>query len=119
MFSLFVHVFHRVIVYITIFGFLLPKKYLLYHLLLFPIMLVHWILNDNKCILTELEVKLSGKSWGESSREFSIKVLRTLGFKLENVNMKREDRCNDKITQIYITIYGISWFISLVRYIYG
>ena len=52
--ELIVHTIHKLLVYFTIFGFLLPRKYLICHLLVFPIILFHWILNDNKCAFTQL-----------------------------------------------------------------
>ena len=118
MLAILVHIFHRIQVYLTVFGFLLPKKLLIFHLLIWPSMIIHWIFNDNKCILTELEVELSGKSWGESQAEFSTKLLRTLGFNLNSEDIYFNMQC-DRITNIYIILYSISWVISLIRYIYG
>jgi hypothetical protein len=43
------------------FGFLLPEKYLGYYLLFVVILRVHWLTNNNSCILTELEEKYSNK----------------------------------------------------------
>ena len=114
MLALLIHIFHRVFTYFTLFGFLLPKKYLIYHLLCFPGILIHWMTNNNKCILTELEIQLSGKSWSEYESEYSIKLLKSFG-----INVKKDKNTKDFITKLYITSYTISWLISLIRYIFG
>ena len=114
MLSSFIHIFHRILTYFTLFGFLLPRKYLIYHLFFYPSMIIHWMTNNNKCILTELEIKLSGRSWSEFESSFGIKLFNSLGF-----NIKKDKNTSDFITKLYITTYTISWFISLYRYIYG
>jgi hypothetical protein len=53
---------HKLIVVILLFGFLLSPNYLIYYILLWPFMLLHWITNDNKCILYELEDRLNNKT---------------------------------------------------------
>ena len=109
MLALFVHIIHRIIVYITLFGFILPKKYLKYHLFMWPTILLHWVTNNNRCFLTDLEIKLSGSAWKES--EFGVKIARSLGFNIK-------EKTSKNLTKIYTTFYAISWFISLYRYIY-
>ena len=41
-------------------GFLLPKKYLPYHIIATLLLLLHWETNDGECILTEIQNKLDG-----------------------------------------------------------
>ena len=55
------HILHKLIVYFMVFGFLLPKKYLIYHLIVWPLVWLHWKTNNNYCFLTQLESKLNGK----------------------------------------------------------
>ena len=48
---------HKFFVYFMFLGFLLPKKFLYIHFIIYPLLLVHWKLNKNKCMLTQLEFK--------------------------------------------------------------
>jgi len=109
MLALLIHITHRIIVYITLFGFILPKKYLKYHLFMWPIILLHWLTNNNRCILTELEEKITGKPWKES--DFSIKISKSLG-------VYSEKQSKNDFNKGYIIFFSIGWFISLCRYMY-
>ena len=108
MLALSVHIIHRILVYFTLLGFLLPKKYLKYHLIMWPGILLHWLTNNNRCFLSDLEVKLSGESWGEKESDFGIKIAKSFGI---NITLK-------DTTKIYIIVYTITWLISLLRFIY-
>ena len=108
MLALSVHIIHRILVYFTLLGFLLPKKYLKYHLIMWPGILLHWLTNNNRCFLSDLEVKLSGESWGEKESDFGIKIAKSFGI---NITLK-------DTTKIYIIVYTIIWLISLLRFIY-
>lgn len=44
-----------------VFGCFLPAKYLPFHLLAWPIVYLHWQFNNNRCILTQLEIEISNK----------------------------------------------------------
>lgn len=53
--SSFVRLIHYIIVFFIFFGFLLPDKYIKYHLFFIVILKIHWITNNDKCILTQIE----------------------------------------------------------------
>ena len=108
MLALTVHIIHRILVYFTLLGFLLPKKYLKYHLIMWPGIILHWLTNNNRCFLSDLEVKLSGESWGKKESDFGIKIAKSFGL---NITLK-------DTTKIYIVFYTITWLISLLRFIY-
>ena len=108
MLALSVHIIHRVLVYFTLLGFLLPKKYLKYHLLMWPGIVLHWLTNNNRCFLSDLEIKLSGKSWGSKESDFGIKIAKSFGL---NITQKHT-------TWMYIIVYTLIWLISLFRFIY-
>ena len=55
-----VYVLHNLCWAFTFFGFLLPPKYLIYYILFWPFILLHWTTNDNKCILQQIKNKLNG-----------------------------------------------------------
>lgn len=107
MLALIVHILHRILVYFNLFGFLLPKKYLIYHLFLWPIILIHWLTNNNKCFLTQLEIQLSGNNWGKKESDFGIGIAKSFG-----INLSKKE--TDKIS---ITLATISWLISLIRFV--
>ena len=46
---------HISICLLLAFGFLLPNKYLIFHIIFYPLVLLHWYTNKNNCFLTELE----------------------------------------------------------------
>ena len=75
---------------------------------MWPGILLHWLTNNNRCFLSDLEVKLSGESWGEKESDFGIKIAKSFGI---NITLK-------DTTKIYIIVYTIIWLISLLRFIY-
>jgi hypothetical protein len=109
-------VLHKIIVYFIIFGCLLPKKYLPFHLASWPIVYIHWKLNDNKCILTQLEHWLKdGTSMkdapkiGEKRDDDFYFTKKTLGNL--SINLSDED-----IDNLVYLVFSISWLISFYRY---
>ena len=50
-----VTIIHIIIILFTIFGCVLPINYLMYHILMLPIIYIQWELNDQRCILTDFE----------------------------------------------------------------
>jgi hypothetical protein len=100
----FIIIIHKLIVFFMFFGFLLPKKYLWLHLLMYPIVRLHWFLNNNKCFLTELQFEnVQGDDY-----PFMKQFFRDIGFNLSNQQLQ------------YITDYGLlfCWLISFVRLFY-
>ena len=103
----FLHVF---ILFFMIFGFLLPSKYLIIYVLFWPLIYLHWQLNNNNCYLTELEYKLENKPL-PSSREhnypFVKGVLNNIGIKMNDANIHK------------LVIYGITflWLIGFIRFL--
>jgi len=54
-FAYIVTIIHIIIIVYTIFGCFLPINYLMYHILMLPIIYIQWELNDQRCILTDIE----------------------------------------------------------------
>lgn len=107
-----IFVLHIFVLLFAVLGFLLPKKYLIVHLLLWPIIIIHWITNNDNCILTELEK--TTKTPGSEYVHFSIRIKELLGIK----DGESEEKDIDMMRNIYVTVYCITWLISLVRYVY-
>lgn len=107
-------IFHKLLVYFMMFGFLLPRKYLFYHLITFPLIILHWIFNEEKCFLTELEYKLKGLKDApvytkDHNYPFMKRVYADFGFHPTNEQMH---------SIVMISLFG-SWLITFYRmYIY-
>lgn len=110
-----VHIFHKILVYFMVFGCLLPQKYLLPHLLLWPIVYIHWQFNDQRCCLTQLELYLKDKTKTAPTIQedhgddyyFLKSLLKDYDIELSKDHMQ---------LGIY-TLFTASWLISLVRYL--
>lgn len=103
---------HKLVVYFSFLGFLLPKKYLIYHLFAYPLLRVHWKLNNNRCILTELEYKLKNMNNPPIYKEdhdypYMQKLFKSYGFNFDNKQLHD------------ITMNGLllSWIITSIRLI--
>ena len=91
---------------ILLFGFMLPKKYLKYYILLLPIVFISWLINNNICILTYYEYKLRNKNIENNcSSPFIYNTL-----KFMNINITQNQIDNN----IHI-IFIIPWVIAILR----
>lgn len=92
---------HKLFVFFIFFGFLLPRKYLLLHFFTYPILKLHWFLNNNKCFLTELH----NNNVEARDYPFMRQLFSDLGLKLTNKQVE------------YFTDYGFifSWLITFFR----
>ena len=112
--SLVIHIFHKFFVYFIVFGFLLPKKYLRYHLFAWPLVWLHWKTNNGYCFLTQLENRLNGKESpnvieahaNSTDAEFMKRLFNNMGIimPIERIHL---------LTNILFTA---SWVISSYRY---
>lgn len=100
------------ICFVVITPFLNSNYLLLLHSILVPFMMVHWILNDNTCILSTIEKKVRIKMYGNNAdinECFTCKLIDPIyDFRANN---------NDYSTFIYfITI--LLWFMSMGKLYY-
>ena len=109
-----IHITHKIIAYIVIFGFLLPKKYLWYHQFLFPILFLHWKTNNDSCILSQIEVYILGdknvpiveNDHDDSDSTFMKSLFSNWGLKITS----------DHESNIYtVVLFTTSWLITLYR----
>ena len=106
---------HIIVVIFGFIGFLLPKEYLIYHLLLFPIIIIQWLINRNKCIISQVEkIATEAKDNKNKYKHFSTRIFNMLGLNFDEDN--KEDRL--KIKKINIVLFSAAWLISLFRYVY-
>lgn len=109
---------HKIIVFLMIFGFLIPKKYLLLFIILWPSVYLSWQLNNNKCILTEIEYYLDNKKFSPSVTEdhdypFIRRMLSNININLTN----QKTLSNKHIHYIIVLLLTLLWFVGLVKYL--
>jgi hypothetical protein len=95
-------------------GAFLPGKYLIYYLILWPAVIIHWSFNDSNCMLTELESQLSESHFnknipGEMIHYKYINVFQI--FKKFNIHFDTIDT----LTSYFHNTYIICWVIGLIR----
>jgi len=100
-----VNIIHNILMFFTIFGFILPKKYLMFHALTFPLILLHWKTNNDKCVLSQLEKYLTGDN---SDSSFMKSFFERFGI---NLTMRGVDILN-------ITLFTVAWLITMYRLLF-
>ena len=103
-----VYFIHVMLICFVWIGFMLPKKYLIYYLIVLPIMFIYWQLNDNRCIFSQIENKIRGRTTTPNVYQYFSILLSKHGI---NVSYK---------TTKTIIVYGISicWLIAFFRYVW-
>ena len=99
---------HSAIGLFEVWGCFLPKQFLIYHVFLWPLIFLHWCMNDGKCILTTFEFKLgdtsldSGDTWPSVRQNMSKFIDMT--------------RISDENLKIFLyVVWTLSWGLSLAR----
>ena len=97
---------HLASIVFLLFGCLFPLSVLPFHMILIPLVILQWWFNDNHCILTQLQLKLEGKTITPGEGGTFIRDL------FAKVGLSPTDR------QLLLIIYGLllmSFSISLFR----
>jgi hypothetical protein len=103
---------HILVFIFSIVGFIMPEPFLFYFLFVWPAIYLHWQINDNNCILSDLEhYYIDGKkppSGNKYEFPFLQKQFANAGIKLKHLDIYN------------FFIYGLTtfWIIGLIRYIY-
>lgn len=98
---------HEILVLFILLGWLLPKQYLIYYIITYPLVLLHWKSNNGNCILTDWWIKLEGKDFRKDSKY----PFMTSMFKKNGINL------NDKLMKNIVNYgYSISWIFGMLRY---
>ena len=95
-----------------IFGFFIPDKYLIYYLIIWPAIYIHWLFNDDKCMLTDIENKLNDNHYNNVD-EYRYKNYNNFFKQLKKYSIYF-DNIDDFTTKIY-TIASILWVIGFFR----
>ena len=118
---------HALIILFVIFGWSLPKSYLLYHIFLCSFIYIQWELSNKKCILTELEILLlnntpntnnTSKTTNTNNTTNTTNISPPLWFIIKNY-LKKYNITNHDITKIYLYILIIGSVISILRLNYN
>jgi|Laugrespbdmm15sd_2_1035082.scaffolds.fasta_scaffold28858_2 hypothetical protein len=103
---------HSLVFIFSIVGFMMPEPFLFYFLFIWPTIYLHWQINDNNCILSDLEhYYIDGKTPPSGNKyefPFLQKQLANAGIKLKHLDI------------YHFFIYGLTafWIIGLIRYMY-
>jgi hypothetical protein len=103
-----VYFIHVMLISFILIGFLLPKKYLIYYLFSWPILLIDWHLNDHTCIISQIENKLRKRKPTPNVYQFFSLVLNKYGI---NVSYKTTKK-------IVVCGLSIGWLIAFIRYVW-
>jgi hypothetical protein len=105
--------FHRLLVYFMTFGFIFSYDFLIYYLPIWPIVWFHWQINNNICILTEIEyiLKNNHTKAPEIQDNHDYQFFREIS-KLFGI----EQMSNRTIHNIVIISLSIAWLIGYIRY---
>lgn len=107
-----INIFHALIVsWITVTPFTNSNYNLFFHSsLIVPIIILHWITNDNKCCLTNMERNLLKKMYGDTEDNHDRSYIARL---IEPVyDFNKNYRSLSKVTY---TVTGILWLISTTK----
>ena len=102
---------HTIFVLVMSYGFILPSPYLKYYLILLPLTFFHWYINNNKCILSELEYKFKGYKKKIISKKNNYPFIKKMYSKF-NIHLS-----NEQIHHFIIMKIIIFWLIGFTRYL--
>jgi len=90
-------------------GSFLPKKYLVYFIFVWPITVLHWKTNNNKCFITEFVCWIDKQPYCDRTSNYPF-VTHLLSF--FNINI------TDKKTKNNVIMCGLTffWLIGVTRY---
>jgi len=111
-FKLIVICIHIFILFALIFGFFIPGKYLIYYLIIWPAIYIHWLFNDDRCMLTDIENKLNDNHYNNVD-EYRYKNYNNVFKQLKKYSIYF-DNIDDFTTKIYTTA-SILWVIGFFR----
>ena len=101
---------HILCIVYLLFGFLSPLPLLIFHLLAIPAVIMQWRMNNNQCVLTQLQKKVEALD-KNASKELEGNFTKELFLKWGII-------LTDK--QLLFVIYGLlisSWCVSFSRFI--
>ena len=114
-----IHILHKLFVYFLVLGFLLPRKYLIIHLIAYLLLKLHNFTNNNYCIsslfeyiLRDKENKIKTVDQMVVTIKYEYKLLAFISKKVFNHYLTRSE-----MHTIGNIIISISVVISIIRYL--
>jgi hypothetical protein len=113
-FLFFIHAFLFIVYTI---GPFLPGKYLIYYLFLWPAIHIHWYFNDNMCMLTEIEFKISNNFFNNINDYifYSFTKYSTILSKF-NIKFSNIDSFHNALNYYSIILWIIVFIRALIYY---
>lgn len=104
---------HKFIVYFMVLGVASPKKILIFFTLTWPLVYLSWQINNNKCILTEIEYYLDNNSLPPPSAtdDHDYPFIRNM---IGDYNMSLT---NKQIHYCIMALLTLIWLVGVVRYL--
>jgi len=91
---------HMSAILFLVFGFILPKVFLTFHIVAIILTVFQWKVNNNQCLLTQWQQRLEKKNqFNELEGHFTQNLMKKMGFDLNR-------------SQLFYLIYGVL-FLSL------
>jgi hypothetical protein len=83
-----INVVHYIVVFLLWFGCFFPKRFLMCHIILIVVVQLHFVVTNNRCILTVWEDSLRGvpSSYDTSDSPFLRGILTSLGINHQNID---------------------------------
>ncbi|MCJ8277583.1 MAG: DUF2784 family protein [Bdellovibrionales bacterium] len=100
--------FHLLCLLFLVFGFLLTGPVTYFHLIAIPAVILHWWMNNNQCILTQLQKKYEVKDKNQEETlegNFTRDLFLKLGIELSDQQL---------MVVIYL-VMALSWTLSLFK----
>lgn len=106
-----VRIIHRLIVYFIILGVFLPPKYLIFFLPVWPFIYLHWQINSNRCIMTEIEYWIESNPYPSTiDLDHDYPFIRSISWNLF------DNLTNGQLHKLIVGGFTLVWFIGLIRY---
>lgn len=117
LFNNLLNIIHNSITFIITIGPFLPAKYLIYYLFIGPTLYFHWLYNDNKCMITELEFKTDNNFFNNFTEYIFYKTKRTFSnYNKFNINFKSFESYYKAMIYYIIILWIVAFIRALVYY---
>lgn len=105
----FLSILHLTSTFFLFFGCLVPQKFLWVHVLFWPLVFLHWQLNNGNCIITDLQKKAGDQQLTTESGSWPY-IRGLLATFVDTRNIQ-----DNQIRDAIYAIYTASWAVSLYR----
>jgi hypothetical protein len=109
---------HEFIGLFTLFGCLIPNRYLPIFIATWPLIYLSWQLNYNRCILTDLEYYLDNKKFPPIIQDdYNYPFIRRMLKKINSKYADEKELSNKQFHYFMVSLATITWLLGLIRYL--